>query len=134
MHDFDLVAFANAVFLDQHVIGALRHGRPGEDAGGLMIADLASPRHAGARFSDHLELGVHRHIGETDGIAIHGRNVGGGLVDLRHHRFGEAAAIGGGEGDSFNAKSAVAGMGRDQGKRLLDGGHADHQVSFSLSL
>ena len=37
------------------------------------------------------------HVGEADGVAIHGRDVGGRLGDLGDHGFGEAAAFGVGE-------------------------------------
>ncbi|MFT3723813.1 MAG: hypothetical protein QM773_09525 [Hyphomonadaceae bacterium] len=132
VHHLDRVILADAVFLDEHVIGALRYDRAGEDANGLMISDLAGPGDAGAGFADHPQLRIHRHVGETDGVAIHRGHVGRRLVHLRDHGLGEAATLGGGERYGFETRRALGSMAGDQVDCLFDGGHADHRFSFSL--
>jgi hypothetical protein len=70
----------------------------------------------------------------ADGVAIHGGNGCGWLGDLCDNGFGEDAAMGIGKGNRLRSEQARAGVFGDQGERLFDGGHADHRVSFSLSL
>ena len=92
-HDH-VVALDAHVFLHEHGVGALGHGRAGENADRLPRLERDIGARAGGQPPGNGEpgVGVWREIGMAHGIAVDRRIIEGRQIDRRHHVLGGDAA------------------------------------------
>ena len=76
----DHVTIAVGVFLDQHVVGTVGQGCPGEDAHGLGFINLDLVAAACRNLANDCELGAGLQSRGFDGVAVHGGGPKGRLI------------------------------------------------------
>lgn len=89
--DDDRLALAHTDFLDDHGVGALGHGRAGEDARGRARLQRRAGRSSRDALGDPQPSAAVVQIGVADGIAIHGAVVPAWDIDVAPHRRGQYA-------------------------------------------
>ena len=81
-----LRAVARHIFLNDNMVGPIRHGGAGKNTHCLTVSQTAVKAVAGRHFADNVELRLAlRDILKAQCIAIHGRHMNRRLRALRRH-------------------------------------------------
>jgi hypothetical protein len=127
--DFDHVACAGGLFLDQYVVRTFRQWGAGKDPHRFALPNRMARQRSGRNFSGHVQpVAGFAHIGKVDGISIHRRD-----IRRRRCRSGEnipcqhpAKRI----TDRDRLFSRIQNMRRQRPKRIIDTDQAAHDVSL----